>query len=310
MALRGASLHVFGLATLVLTIVLSLFVLLVPSTYIDAAVKVNGYFRKDGTYVQPHYRSNPDGNPYNNWSYPGNTNPYTGEVAPGNPDTYLQNYYDGLGTTGGGSYASPAVDSGSTGSYFRSVDGGYYYGSMLFCNSGYYESGASCLKAPAHATAYGSTSFYCESGYYRDGGECRSVPDHAYALGESWQCSSGYFKQGDQCVAPENGWMLGGQLSCKTGYVASNSQCISHTEDCRLYFGDHVTGSVRLGGGSSCLCESGYTWNNTQTACVQNSPIVSSAVSGVSAQDLQKQIQALLATIAALQSQLAALGAR
>lgn len=56
-------------------------------------VSVNGYYRKDGTYVQPHYRSNPDGNPYNNWSYPKNVNPYTGKVATGNPSTYLANYY-------------------------------------------------------------------------------------------------------------------------------------------------------------------------------------------------------------------------
>jgi hypothetical protein len=55
-------------------------------------VYVNGYYRKDGTYVRPHYRSAPDGNPYNNYSYPGNLNPYTGRVAPGNPDTYLRNY--------------------------------------------------------------------------------------------------------------------------------------------------------------------------------------------------------------------------
>lgn len=27
---------------------------------------VEGYYRKDGTYVRPHIRSNPDGNPYNN----------------------------------------------------------------------------------------------------------------------------------------------------------------------------------------------------------------------------------------------------
>jgi len=59
----------------------------------DAAVRVKGYFRKDGTYVAPHYRSNPDSNPLNNWSFPGNVNPYTGKVAPGNPDTYLKNYY-------------------------------------------------------------------------------------------------------------------------------------------------------------------------------------------------------------------------
>ncbi len=56
-------------------------------------VSVNGHFRSNGTYVQTHYRSNPDGNPYNNYSFPGNTNPYTGETATGNSDTYLKNYY-------------------------------------------------------------------------------------------------------------------------------------------------------------------------------------------------------------------------
>ena len=44
-----------------------------------ADVHVDGYYRKDGTYVQPHYRSNPDGNPNNNWSTQGNINPYTGQ---------------------------------------------------------------------------------------------------------------------------------------------------------------------------------------------------------------------------------------
>jgi hypothetical protein len=45
---------------------------------------VRPYYKSDGTYVPGHYRSNPDGNPYNNYSYPGNVNPYTGRVAPGN----------------------------------------------------------------------------------------------------------------------------------------------------------------------------------------------------------------------------------
>ena len=35
----------------------------------QAQVHVNGYFRSNGTYVQPHYRTYPDGNPYNNYSY-------------------------------------------------------------------------------------------------------------------------------------------------------------------------------------------------------------------------------------------------
>lgn len=43
------------------------------------SVSVRGYFKKDGTYVQPHMRSAPDGNFSNNWSTTGNINPYTGE---------------------------------------------------------------------------------------------------------------------------------------------------------------------------------------------------------------------------------------
>jgi hypothetical protein len=73
---------------------------------VDAQVKVKGYYRKDGTYVRPHYRSNPDGNPYNNWSFPGNTNPYTGKTANGNPDTYLRNYYNRTSSSQTYSYPS------------------------------------------------------------------------------------------------------------------------------------------------------------------------------------------------------------
>jgi hypothetical protein len=46
-----------------------------------AQVKVRGYTRKDGTYVRPHVRSNPDGNFANNWSTKGNINPYTGKTG-------------------------------------------------------------------------------------------------------------------------------------------------------------------------------------------------------------------------------------
>jgi hypothetical protein len=55
----------------------------------QAQVWVSPYARRDGTQVQGHWRSNPDGNPYNNWSYPGNVNPYTGKQATGDPNRYL-----------------------------------------------------------------------------------------------------------------------------------------------------------------------------------------------------------------------------
>ena len=45
----------------------------------SADVHVRGYYRNDGTYVPPHYRSNPDERTDNNWSHIGNTNPYTGK---------------------------------------------------------------------------------------------------------------------------------------------------------------------------------------------------------------------------------------
>ena len=44
----------------------------------SAPVHVNGFTRKDGAYVAPHYRSAPDGIRANNWSTAPNMNPYTG----------------------------------------------------------------------------------------------------------------------------------------------------------------------------------------------------------------------------------------
>lgn len=58
-----------------------------------AQVHVKGYTRKNGTYVQPHMRSNPDGNASNNWSTKGNTNPYTGAAGTHNPDNYGGGYH-------------------------------------------------------------------------------------------------------------------------------------------------------------------------------------------------------------------------
>lgn len=47
---------------------------------------VRGYTRKDGTYVAPHYQTNPNSTTSDNYSTRGNVNPYTGK--PGTkPDT-------------------------------------------------------------------------------------------------------------------------------------------------------------------------------------------------------------------------------
>jgi len=68
-----------------------LLLLIIIPYILFSQVRVKGYYRKDGTYVQPHYRSNPDGNVYNNWSTKGNINPYTGKEGTKNPTTSNSN---------------------------------------------------------------------------------------------------------------------------------------------------------------------------------------------------------------------------
>jgi hypothetical protein len=46
---------------------------------------VRGYVTKNGTYVAPHYQTNPDSSRLNNWSSQGNYNPYTGKAGTVNP---------------------------------------------------------------------------------------------------------------------------------------------------------------------------------------------------------------------------------
>ena len=107
---------------------------LVLSISAFSQVKVNGYYKSNGTYVAPHYRSSPDGNPYNNYSFPGNVNPYTGKVATGNPDTYLNRYNnrrrksDSYYPGSGGYYASDAAFSFDLGYQVttNSFAGGYF----------------------------------------------------------------------------------------------------------------------------------------------------------------------------------------
>lgn len=53
-----------------------------------ADVHVRGYYRSNGTYVQPHYRSSPNGTTLDNYSTKGNVNPYTGKEGTVNPPIY------------------------------------------------------------------------------------------------------------------------------------------------------------------------------------------------------------------------------
>jgi hypothetical protein len=51
------------------------------SSAIAQDVYVHGYYRSNGTFVQPHYRTHADSTPLNNYSTYPNINPYTGTLG-------------------------------------------------------------------------------------------------------------------------------------------------------------------------------------------------------------------------------------
>jgi hypothetical protein len=70
---------------------------------------VNGYVKSDGTYVAPHYQTNPNQTRNDNWSTRGNVNPYTGEAGTkprdGEEPTHRSSYRQ---------YEAPAPDARSS----------------------------------------------------------------------------------------------------------------------------------------------------------------------------------------------------
>ena len=67
--------------------------LLAFSFNVLADVYVQGYYRDNGTYVAPHYRSSPNSSQFDNWSSQGNQNPYTGQKGYKNPYNQYNNPY-------------------------------------------------------------------------------------------------------------------------------------------------------------------------------------------------------------------------
>ncbi|QJD80208.1 hypothetical protein [Spirosoma rhododendri] len=56
-------------------------------------VRVSGYTRKDGTYVQPYFRTAPNATNRDNFSTTGNINPYTGKPGWIEPDSRYSTFY-------------------------------------------------------------------------------------------------------------------------------------------------------------------------------------------------------------------------
>lgn len=226
-----------------------------------APVAVRGYVKKDGTYVQPHMRSAPDGNFSNNWSTVGNVNPYTGaagtkttpsssspesnsaSVSPAPeaqsgislvPGTYSPNAEP---ISGSASAAQPAGHSNS--SKLPPHAKLNYLGNDWECVRGYYRAAQQCVAValpPNTKLNYLGNGWECVPGYRQSGQECVAVKLPANAklnyLGNGWECQRGYRQSGQECVIvglPMNAKLnyLGNGWECQHGYRQSVGECIA-----------------------------------------------------------------------------------
>ena len=218
---------------------LMLALVVLSSEVISAQVHVRGYYRRDGTYVRPHVRTLPDGNPYNNYSFPGNYNPNTGRITPGNPQSYLRRYYGGnigpLVTRLGQDYSVDDLQYSLhlLGHDPGPIDGVYGPSTALAIRAfqrrinlpvtgvvspdlidqvvaslekqleeEVQPSTVVDLPSNAHLNYLGN-GWECDSGYRRAGGGCERVrlPSNAHLnyLGNGWECDSGYRRASGGC---------------------------------------------------------------------------------------------------------------
>lgn len=178
-------------------------------------VAVRGYIKRDGTFVQPHMRSAPDGNFNNNWSTSGNLNPYTGQSGKKlTPDK---------GSTQG-EYALPLPLPLSLPA--QSLSPTYEDPSSTGTNG---------TTLPPHTKINTLTNQYeCERGYLQVGQECLAVPIPLNAklnyFGNGWECARGYRQLGQECAAvqiPSNAKLnfYGNGWECERGYRQSGLEC-------------------------------------------------------------------------------------
>jgi Putative peptidoglycan binding domain len=260
--------------------IVSILLIFISVTVAFADVYVKGYTKSNGTYVAPHYRSNPDGNPYNNWSYPGNTNPYTGVTAGGNSSTYLENYYNNLTTS---YYNTSGYTSTPSCPLFASYDS---ISSSCKCMSGYVvgkdflgkESCLSQLTSCQNQYGYGATYSYLNS-------KC--------------ECSSGYVVQNNKCVSATTycsntlGIMstynsFEKKCECMSNYKFDGSNCVYNPKTTSTYTPSDIPeqscpANASLGSDKeNCYCNKGYKINDKKDGCMIDLSAYTTTTSNVS----------------------------
>ncbi len=260
--------------------IVSASILLIPSFSVHAGY-VHGYTRSNGTYVQGYYRTTADGNPYNNYSFPGNYNPNTGKITGGSASTYLNNYYKSSSTYSP-SYSPSSVDTYSYPTTPSCPLNSYANGTTCKCIYGYVSNGTSCVSGNSLCyTQTGIMSSYdvatnsckCMSGYAIGvSGQCEYQSAYSYTSSSSGLSNSNCPAHSSQSVTDSN------KCSCNAGYQpnSAKNQCVlipvkSNDQLCEDSFGNASkwTGNINSGGLPTCACQTGYQWNTDQTSCVR-----------------------------------------
>jgi hypothetical protein len=248
-------------------------VLLAPVFNTNAYVSVKGYTKKNGTYVAPYVRSNPNGLKYDNYSY--------------KPS---QGLYNSTYGTRGSTWDTPTYI----------TDPSYYIGQSIY-NSNNGTAGTSpgystltptpAIPSCPYMSTYNFTSRSCEcvTGYVASGSSCVSgisICQNKMGYGASYNsttntcgCLSAYVNDGGKCVTQMSycdnkiGYMsqynpLSKQCECMVGYELVGSTCTykspytnykySTTANCPV-------NSTLISGG--CYCNTGYTVDPTKKFC-------------------------------------------
>lgn len=132
--------------------IFTLFIILI-SIYNYSQVAVKGYYRKNGTYVQPHVRTAPNSTVTDNYSYRGNYNPNTEYTTTSSrsssPTTY--NYYN---------------NSSSTSNYDKEWVNGYYRADGTYV-SGYYRTKRATTNTSSNNSSYSYSGNSSSNNYNR-----------------------------------------------------------------------------------------------------------------------------------------------
>lgn len=206
----------------------------------DAYVSVKGYYRKDGTYVKPHVRSEPNGLKYDNYSYKPSQGLYNKSYGTKGAEwdtptwTTDPDYYEGKTLYENGSSGSsikPNTSNPSVNKVINNPPNSYVFGSNWYCNSGFEKVNNECQKIynPPNSYVFGS-NWYCNSGYKKVGDTCEKIlnPPNSYVFGSNWYCNSGFKKVGNQCqkiINPPNSYVFGSNWYCNSGYNKVGSTC-------------------------------------------------------------------------------------